>query len=59
VAGCNGTGFCINSQSITVLIHQYCIICYREEKDLFLNPNEEDILDTNLDELAGAVVTFF
>jgi hypothetical protein len=33
----------------------FFIIFYREEKDLFLNPNEEDILDTNLDELAGAV----
>jgi hypothetical protein len=37
----------------------FCIICHREERDLFLNPNEEDILDTNLDELAGAVPTHF
>jgi hypothetical protein len=26
---------------------------------MFLNPNEEDILDTNLDELSGAVLTLF
>jgi hypothetical protein len=37
----------------------FFIICYRGERDLFLNPNEEDILDTNVDELAGAVVKYF